>query len=67
MCIRDSPAAERDYYLERRYPSFGNLVPRDVASRNSKAAVSYTHLDVYKRQVLDIQIGLPLVAIAQHV
>src|SRR6201992_3041620 len=31
------PDAERDYYLERRYPSFGNLVPRDVASRNSKA------------------------------
>jgi succinate dehydrogenase / fumarate reductase flavoprotein subunit len=31
------PAAERDYYLERRYPSFGNLVPRDVASRNAKA------------------------------
>jgi len=28
---------ERDYYLERRYPSFGNLVPRDVASRNAKA------------------------------
>ena len=27
---------ERDYYLERRYPSFGNLVPRDVASRNAK-------------------------------
>jgi succinate dehydrogenase / fumarate reductase flavoprotein subunit len=31
------PDAERDYYLERRYPSFGNLVPRDVASRNAKA------------------------------
>lgn len=30
------PESERDYYLERRYPSFGNLVPRDVASRNSK-------------------------------
>jgi len=27
---------ERDYFLERKYPSFGNLVPRDVASRNSK-------------------------------
>ena len=33
----DIPEAERDYYLERRYPSFGNLVPRDVASRNAKA------------------------------
>ncbi len=31
------PEAERDYYLERRYPSFGNLVPRDVASRAAKA------------------------------
>ncbi len=30
------PEEERDYYLERRYPSFGNLVPRDVASRNAK-------------------------------
>ena len=30
------PEADRDYYLERRYPSFGNLVPRDVASRNAK-------------------------------
>ncbi len=33
---RDIPEAERDYFLERKYPSFGNLVPRDVASRNSK-------------------------------
>jgi succinate dehydrogenase / fumarate reductase flavoprotein subunit len=31
------PEGERDYYLERRYPSFGNLVPRDVASRAAKA------------------------------
>jgi succinate dehydrogenase flavoprotein subunit len=31
------PETERDYYLERRYPSFGNLVPRDVASRNAKS------------------------------
>jgi len=30
------PPEDRDYYLERRYPSFGNLVPRDVASRNAK-------------------------------
>jgi succinate dehydrogenase / fumarate reductase flavoprotein subunit len=33
---RDIPDEERDYYLERRYPSFGNLVPRDVASRAAK-------------------------------
>ena len=30
------PEDERDYYLERKYPSFGNLVPRDLASRNAK-------------------------------
>jgi succinate dehydrogenase / fumarate reductase flavoprotein subunit len=30
------PEGERDYYLENKYPSFGNLVPRDVASRNAK-------------------------------
>ncbi len=47
------PESERDYYLERRYPSFGNLVPRDVASRNAKAAcdegrgVGETGLGVY--------------------
>ena len=33
------PESERDYYLERRYPAFGNLVPRDVASRASKREV----------------------------
>ena len=47
------PESERDYYLERRYPSFGNLVPRDVASRNAKAVcdegrgVGETGLGVY--------------------
>jgi succinate dehydrogenase / fumarate reductase flavoprotein subunit len=50
---RDIPEDERDYYLERRYPSFGNLVPRDVASRNAKAVcdegrgVGATHLSVF--------------------
>ena len=34
---RQIPEHERDYYLERRYPAFGNLVPRDVASRAAKA------------------------------
>src|SRR5688572_8927572 len=33
------PESARDYFLERKYPSFGNLVPRDVASRNAKAVV----------------------------
>ena len=33
---KDIPEADRDYYLERRYPSFGNMVPRDVASRAAK-------------------------------
>ncbi|MFZ2632843.1 MAG: fumarate reductase/succinate dehydrogenase flavoprotein subunit [Desulfosalsimonadaceae bacterium] len=32
----DIPESDRDYYLENKYPSFGNLVPRDVASRNAK-------------------------------
>ena len=33
------PEGERDYFLERRYPAFGNLVPRDIASRASKAMI----------------------------
>ena len=32
----DIPPAERDYFLERRYPAYGNLVPRDIASRAVK-------------------------------
>ena len=49
----DIPEVERDYYLENKYPSFGNLVPRDVASRNAKEqcdqnkGVGETHLAVY--------------------
>ncbi|WP_439625050.1 fumarate reductase/succinate dehydrogenase flavoprotein subunit [Gemmata sp.] len=35
---RDIPEADRDYYLERKYPSYGNLAPRDIASRASKEA-----------------------------
>lgn len=35
---RQIPEADRDYYLERRYPAFGNLVPRDIASRAAKVA-----------------------------
>ena len=47
------PESERDYFLERKYPSFGNLVPRDVASRNAKQmcdegrGVGQTGLAVY--------------------
>ncbi len=47
------PEDERDYYLEQKYPSFGNLVPRDVASRNAKEqcdagkGVGNTKLAVY--------------------
>ena len=37
------PEAERDYYLERRYPSFGNLAPRDIASRAALVEVSKGH------------------------
>jgi len=39
----DIPEAERWYYLEERYPSFGNLVPRDVASRAAKEVVDAGH------------------------
>jgi succinate dehydrogenase / fumarate reductase flavoprotein subunit len=35
---KDIPESERDYYLERKYPSFGNLAPRDIASRSAKEA-----------------------------
>jgi succinate dehydrogenase / fumarate reductase flavoprotein subunit len=50
---RQIPESERDYFLERRYPAFGNLVPRDVASRASKMicdqgyGVGETGLSVY--------------------
>jgi succinate dehydrogenase / fumarate reductase, flavoprotein subunit len=50
---RELEEVDRDYYLERRYPSFGNLVPRDVASRAAKAVcdegrgVGETGLGVY--------------------
>lgn len=37
------PEEERDYYLERKYPTFGNLVPRDVASRNAKEMCDSGH------------------------
>ncbi len=37
--VSDIKEEDRDYYLERKYPSFGNLVPRDVASRNAKEMV----------------------------
>ena len=37
----DIPEEERDYYLERKYPSFGNLVPRDIASRSAKEACDH--------------------------
>jgi succinate dehydrogenase / fumarate reductase, flavoprotein subunit len=34
--VKDIPEADRDYYLERKYPSYGNLAPRDIASRAAK-------------------------------
>ncbi|EOM76015.1 fumarate reductase/succinate dehydrogenase flavoprotein subunit [Rhodococcus rhodnii] len=39
----DIPEAERDYYLERKYPAFGNLTPRDVASRAAKEQIDSGH------------------------
>jgi succinate dehydrogenase / fumarate reductase, flavoprotein subunit len=50
---KDIPESEREYYLETRYPSFGNLVPRDIASRNAKSVcddglgVGSTQMAVY--------------------
>ena len=38
-CRDEIPEDERDYYLERKYPSFGNLAPRDISSRAAKAGV----------------------------
>ncbi len=40
---QEIPEAERDYYLERIYPSFGNLSPRDIASRRAKEMVDLGH------------------------
>ncbi len=40
---KDIPEEDRDYYLERRYPAFGNLVPRDVASRAAKVECDKGH------------------------
>ena len=40
---KDIPEEDRDYYLERRYPAFGNLVPRDVASRAAKERCDAGH------------------------
>ena len=65
----DIPESERDYYLERLYPSFGNLVPRDVASRRAKEmcdggfGVGETRLAVYLdfKDVINRQ-GQPWVA-----
>jgi len=37
--VADIPEEDRDYYLERKYPSFGNLAPRDISSRAAKVAV----------------------------
>ncbi len=43
LAANDIPDEDRDYYLERRYPAFGNLVPRDVASRAAKQACDEGH------------------------
>ena len=39
----DIPEDERDYYLERKYPSFGNLAPRDISSRSAKEQIDTGH------------------------
>ncbi len=67
--VADIKEEDRDYYLERKYPSFGNLVPRDVASRNAKQmcdegrGVGKSGLAVYLDFADSIQrLGQPAVA-----
>ncbi|MBN8217752.1 MAG: fumarate reductase/succinate dehydrogenase flavoprotein subunit [Spirochaetes bacterium] len=63
------PEGDRDYYLERRYPAFGNLVPRDIASRAAKQAcdegkgVGSSGMSVYLDFAESIQrLGQPVIA-----
>jgi succinate dehydrogenase / fumarate reductase flavoprotein subunit len=65
---RDIPEAERDYYLERMYPSYGNLAPRDIASRAAKRVcdegrgVGETGLGVYLDFAAAIErLGAPVI------
>ena len=65
------PDGERDYYRERRYPSFGNLVPRDVASRNDEACLMFpkTNWTAHARRFLNrnwkflVQTGVTILGI----
>jgi len=62
---KDIPEAERFYYLEERYPRFGNLVPRDVAARNAKDVCAvkskYANLfEMYERITDDDPVETPM-------
>jgi succinate dehydrogenase / fumarate reductase, flavoprotein subunit len=74
---KEIPESERDYYLERKYPSFGNLAPRDIASRAAKEAcdegkgigesgrgVYLDFADAIKRLGRDVVVHLEEVAVA---
>ena len=54
------PEEERDYYLERRYPAFGNLVPRDVASRAAKERCDAGYGVGTSRQAVYLILLMPL-------
>ncbi|NCI46158.1 fumarate reductase/succinate dehydrogenase flavoprotein subunit [Sediminibacterium soli] len=57
----DIPEEERDYYLERRYPAFGNLVPRDVASRAAKERCDEGYGVGTSRQAVYLDFGAAII------
>jgi succinate dehydrogenase / fumarate reductase flavoprotein subunit len=57
----DIPEDERDYYLERRYPAFGNLVPRDVASRAAKERCDEGYGVGSSRQAVYLDFGAAII------
>jgi succinate dehydrogenase / fumarate reductase flavoprotein subunit len=57
----DIPEEERDYYLERRYPAFGNLVPRDVASRAAKERCDEGYGVGSSRQAVYLDFGAAII------
>jgi succinate dehydrogenase / fumarate reductase flavoprotein subunit len=61
------PEEERDYYLERRYPTFGNLVPRDVASRAAKHEVDAGRGVGPKKNGVYLDLGTATQRVGRHV
>jgi succinate dehydrogenase / fumarate reductase flavoprotein subunit len=61
------PESDRDYYLERRYPAFGNLVPRDIASRAAKQEVDAGHGVGPLKNGVYLDFGSAIDRLGQHV